>query len=152
MVFSRRTGSGCCVGAVAVLRAISVFIFHPRGAGVVVTRRDFWAGDGAVSSPGCVRSTRPSQSAIGPCDWGFHTVRGDVDPGKLDFRPRDVGVVYVWKYSEPGMGPNPPRVRRHWEGCPEGQLPPRACRPLIGRVRVGGDPSAHGIGARKTQG
>ena len=36
-----------------------------------------------------------SQSAIGPWDWGFHTVRGGVDPGQLDFRLRGVGVVDI---------------------------------------------------------
>ena len=42
--------------------------------------------------------------------------------------------------SDPGMGPNPSRVRRDWEGgCPEGQLPSRAPHPLIGRRRVGGN-------------
>ena len=39
--------------------------FHPRGVGVVVIRRVFRTGDGALSSPGCVRSTRLSQSVIG---------------------------------------------------------------------------------------
>ena len=36
-----------------------------------------------------------SQSAIGPWDWGVHTVRGGVDPGQLDFRLRGVGVVDI---------------------------------------------------------
>ena len=47
--------------------------------------------------PCCLRSTRRSQSAIGPWDEGFHTVRGGVDPGKIDFRP--CGVVEIWKDS-----------------------------------------------------
>ena len=42
-------------------------------------------------------STIPSQSAIGQWDWGFHTVRGGVDPGDHCFRPQVVGVVKVWK-------------------------------------------------------
>ena len=29
--------------------------------------------------------------------WGFHTVKGDVDPGYHRFHPRFVGVVDVWK-------------------------------------------------------
>ena len=37
-------------------------------------------------------------------------------------------------------------------GFPVGQLPPRAPRPLIGRRRAEGGPSANGIGARKTPG
>ena len=84
--------------------------------------------DGALSSPGFARSTRPRQSAIGPCDWGFNTVRRGVDAGELDFRPRVVEVVEIWKkvctgdgaQSSPGAaglggsnkktGPYPPRV------------------------------------------
>ena len=42
--------------------------------------------------PGCLRPTRHSQSAMGPWDWGFDTVRGGVGPGELDFRPRGVGA------------------------------------------------------------
>ena len=38
-----------------------------------------------------------SQSAIGPWEWGFHTLRGCVDPGELDFRPRGVLFVERWK-------------------------------------------------------
>ena len=37
-------------------------------------------------------------------------------------------------------------------GFPEEQLPPRAPRPLIGRGRAAGDPSANEVGARTTQG
>ena len=29
-------------------------------------------------------------------DWGFHTVRGGVDPTELDFLPRFVKVLDVW--------------------------------------------------------
>ena len=29
--------------------------------------------------------------------WGFHAVRGGIDPGDIRFRPRVVGVVQVWK-------------------------------------------------------
>ena len=51
-----------------------------------------------LSSPGCAgSSTIPRQSAIGQWDWGFHTVRGGVDPGDHCFRPQVVGVVKVWK-------------------------------------------------------
>ena len=41
--------------------------------------------------------TIPSQSAIGRWDRGFHTVRGDFDPGDLRFRPQVVGAEKVWK-------------------------------------------------------
>ena len=46
-----------------------------------------WCGE---TGGGC-----PSQSAIRPWDWGFHTVLGGVDLGELDFRPRGVGVVDI---------------------------------------------------------
>ena len=39
--------------------------------------------------------TYTGQSVIGWLDWGFHIVRGGVDPGELRFRPRVVGVVHV---------------------------------------------------------
>ena len=29
--------------------------------------------------------------------WGFHTLRGGIDPGDLRFLPRLVGVVDLWK-------------------------------------------------------
>ena len=29
--------------------------------------------------------------------WGFHTLRGAIDPEDLIFRPRVVGVVEIWK-------------------------------------------------------
>ena len=44
-----------------------------------------------------VLCTIHSQSAIGQCDWGFHTVRGGFVPGDHRFRPQVVGVVKVWK-------------------------------------------------------
>ena len=53
--------------------------------------------DGPLSSPGYARYTRPSQSSIGRLDWGFHAVRGGVDPGGHRLRPRIVGVVYIGK-------------------------------------------------------
>ena len=37
-------------------------------------------------------SLRLNQSAIGPWDWGFNTVRGGVDPGEIGFCPRGVGL------------------------------------------------------------
>ena len=39
----------------------------------------------------------PSQSAITQWGWGFHTLRGGIDPDDLCFRPRNVGVVEIWK-------------------------------------------------------
>ena len=39
----------------------------------------------------------PSRSAITQWGWGFHTLRGGIDPGNLRFRPRVVRVVDVWK-------------------------------------------------------
>ena len=29
-------------------------------------------------------------------DWGFHTLRGSIDPGDLRFRPPVFGVVETW--------------------------------------------------------
>ena len=32
-----------------------------------------------------------------PHPAGLHTLRGGIDPGDLRFRPRDVGVVEIWR-------------------------------------------------------
>ena len=48
-----------------------------------------------LSSQGVTRSTRSSQSAIGPRDRGFQIVRGCVDPGELNFRLPGVGVLQI---------------------------------------------------------
>ena len=39
---------------------------------------------------------RPSQSVITQWGWGFHTLRGGIDPENLRLRPRVVGVVEIW--------------------------------------------------------
>ena len=62
----------------------------------------------------------PSQSAITQWGWGFHTLRGGIDPGDVSFRPRVVGDVEIWKSFEPGMGINPPRARRDLGVDPRG--------------------------------
>ena len=48
--------------------------------------------------------------AVRTSRWGFHTVRGGIDPWANGFRPRFVGVVDMWKDSDPGIGPYPPRM------------------------------------------
>ena len=37
------------------------------------------------------------QSATSQWGWGFHTLRGGIDPGNLRFRPQVVEVVEIWK-------------------------------------------------------
>ena len=89
-------------------------------------------GDGTLFSSGGAGSTNP--------DWGFHTVRGGIDPGDHRFRLRFVGVVEVLE----GF-PN-----RGW--ClilPEKQLLPRAPRPVIGQGRTGGRPRPIELGLGK---
>lgn len=67
--------------------------------------------DGNLSFLNDVGSMSPSQSMITRWVWGFHTVRGGVDPGDRRFFPRFVGVVYIWKdFFYQMMGPYPPRV------------------------------------------
>ena len=34
-----------------------------------------------------------------PLGWGFHSLRGSIDPGDLRLRLRVVGVVEIWKSS-----------------------------------------------------
>ena len=37
-----------------------------------------------------------SESAITQLGWGFHILRGGIDPGDLRFRPRVVGFVEIY--------------------------------------------------------
>ena len=81
--------------------------FGPRVVGVVEVWKDFSSGNQTLFSPGaagsqrwpqgqlsiCAGSMNPSQSATSLWGWGFHTVRGGIDPGDLRFRRRAVGVV-----------------------------------------------------------
>ena len=54
-----------------------------------------------------------NQSAIAQWCWGFHTLRGGIDPGNLRFRPRVVGFLYIYgRVSDLEMGIYSPRVRR----------------------------------------
>ena len=85
----------------------------------------FLTGDGNTSSPGAVgpqrwRERRPSpragsmslsQLATRHLGWGFHTLRGGIDPGDLRFCPRGVGGF---------MRPYPPRVWRDIDVVPRG--------------------------------
>ena len=40
-----------------------------------------------------------SQSAITKLSWGFHTLRGGIDPRALRFRPRVVGVKALVRWA-----------------------------------------------------
>ena len=42
--------------------------------------------------------------------WGFHTVRGDIDPGNTVFVPGLLEFYMHGRISDPGMGPYPPRA------------------------------------------
>ena len=70
---------------------------------------------------GCMSS---GQSATSQWRWGFHTVRGGINPGDLRFRPLFVGVVEIWKDFVSGdetlSSPGAAGPRR----CPVGKLPP----------------------------
>ena len=107
---------------------------------------------GGICDPGmvkfCPRVTLvlfscPSQSAISRRGWGFHTVRGGFDPGDHRFRPWVVGVVDVWRDCRTGDEDLSSRGAARSRCSPEGQLPPRAPRPLIGQGRAGGGASAN---------
>ena len=83
--------------------------FRPQVVGVVDIFGGFRAGDGNVSSPGAVEPRRwpegqlspragsisPSQSAITQWGWGFHTLRGGIDPRDLRLRSRVVGAAEI---------------------------------------------------------
>ena len=70
---------------------------------------NFRPGDVSLSSP-CAAGPRPctegqhphrassmslGQLAITQCDWGFHTLRGGIDPGDVHFCPQFVWVVDI---------------------------------------------------------
>ena len=113
--------------------------FRPQVFGVVEIWKDFCPGDGNLSSLGAAGPRRwpegqlslragsmsSSPSAIIQWGWGFRTLRGGIDPGELPRRPRVVGVVEIWKGSEPGMGTHLPRGRRELGVGPSGKLSPR---------------------------
>ena len=65
---------------------------------------------------------RPSQSAITLRGWGFHIVRGVIDPGEPHFRPRS--VAYIWKDFWSRESSYRPWMRRDLgpRHCPEGEL------------------------------
>ena len=60
-----------------------------------------WSRDGTLSPPGAAGSTNPSQSVIIPWAWGFHTVRGGIDPGG-PFRARVLELYIYGGISDPG--------------------------------------------------
>ena len=63
--------------------------------------KDSSSGNGILAFPGGVGSmnTRLGFRKQPVWGWGFHTVRGVIDPGGRRFRPRFVGVVDVWKHG-----------------------------------------------------
>ena len=95
----------------------------------------------------------PRQSAIGRWDWGFHTVRGGVNPGDHRFRPGVVGVVDVMeRFLNLGSGPILPGcdgIVRFSRGATSAA---RAAPTHWPRARGQGGGSANGIGSRKTLG
>ena len=72
--------------------------FRPRFIGVIEIWKAFCSEDGIIYSPGAGGFTNPSQSAISQWGWGFHTVRGGIDPEDHRSRPRFVEVADVRKY------------------------------------------------------
>ena len=85
--------------------------FRPRVVGVVDVLKNLLSLDGNLHSPGeagsqfyrddqlstTVGSMSPSQLATSQLGWGYHTARSGIDPGDLQFHPRVVGVVDIWK-------------------------------------------------------
>ena len=81
--------------------------FLPRVVGVVEISKAFRSRDETLSSPGVAGTRRCPERQLSPrtgsvsliqlatshFGWGFHTLRGCIDPGDLRFRPRLFGVV-----------------------------------------------------------
>ena len=86
-------------------------LFRPQVVVFVDIWRVFSSRDKTLSSPGAAGPRRwPEgqlsqragsmsliQSATRQSGWGFHTLRGGIDPGDLCFRPQVVGIVDTWK-------------------------------------------------------
>ena len=66
----------------------------------------------------------PSHLATSQCGWGFHTLRGDIDPGDRHFRLRVAGVVDMWRELSSGdetlssLGAAEPRRRLEEQPSP----------------------------------
>ena len=69
---------------------------------------EIFFGGGTSSFP-VGASPMNSQSAISQWSWGFHTIRGGIDPRDHCIRPLCVRFFYG-RISDPGMGPYLPRV------------------------------------------
>ena len=73
-------------------------------------------------------SMSPSQSAVTQRGWGFHTLRGGIDPGICVFDPMLLKLYRYGNISGPGRGTYPPRVRRDLGVVPRSN-PRRALAP-----------------------
>ena len=71
------------------------FCFRPPVVGLVDACKVFFKPTLGPYPPRVALAvgTSPNRSAIGQWRWGFHTVRGGVDPGEHRFRSRVVEVL-----------------------------------------------------------
>ena len=90
-------------------------LFRPQVVVFVDIWRVFSSRDKTLSSPGAAGPRRWPEGQLSPCagsmsliqsatsqwGWGFHTLKGGIDPGDLCSRPRGVGVVEIWRESSP---------------------------------------------------
>ena len=98
---------------------------RPQYVGVVDVWRDLPSEDCTLSSPG----------VDGPTNWGFHTVRDDIDSGDQCFRPR---LVEFCRYPEGFMIRGWDLILTGWRWLHEPQV--RVSTPWRGRYRPGGSP------------
>ena len=81
-------------------------------------------------------SISPGQSAINQWDWGFHTLRGGIDPADVRLRLQDFWVVDMWATFSPGnrdLSSTCAAGPRRWT---EGQHSPRAGSMNPGKIAI----------------
>ena len=113
--------------------------FRPLVVGLVDVWRDFWYGDRTLSSPrGASFIFEPQPISDRPAGLGFLHCAGRFRPGRSPFSsPGCRSCRCIKGFPNRGLGPILPEGG-DIVGFPEGQFPPRAPRPLIGRGRAEG--------------
>ena len=87
--------------------------FLTRGCNIILPERGGTLNLPRGATPAARWPYEPQPISDQRIGVGFrHRARDGIDPGDRGFRPRVVGVAYIWKRFRPGMGPYLPRVRR----------------------------------------
>ena len=103
--------------------------------------------------PGLRSLYAPQPISDRPVGLGFPHRAGRCRPGRTRFSSTGcLSCRDMEGFWEPGVGPNPSRVRWDWGELPRGATLAAHASPPHWPRAGGEEPSANGIGARKTQG